>query len=58
MAHMQRCYKEKAIDLVIMINEDGTRAAAEFINEGTYIATDKGLPEAEQQHIACHRCFL
>lgn len=50
MEHMQHSYKEKAIDLVILINEDGTRAAAEFIIEGTYLVTDKGLPEAKQQH--------
>lgn len=50
MDHMNRCYKETVEDLIIMINEDGTRAAAEFIIEGTYLATDTGLPEAKQQH--------
>jgi len=50
MEHMNHCYKEKATDLVIMVNEDGTHAAAEFIIEGTYLVTDKGLPEAVQQH--------
>ena len=50
MDHMNHCYKEKAIDLVIMVNEDDTRAAAEFIIEGTYLSTDKGLPEAKSQH--------
>ncbi len=33
-----------------MINEDGSRASAEFIVEGTYLATDKELPEAKHQH--------
>ncbi len=50
MAHMNRCYKEKVVDLVIMVSEDGTRAAAEFIIEGIYLVTDQGLPEAKQQH--------
>lgn len=49
MDHMNQCYKETAMDLVIMVNEDGTRAAAEFIIEGIYLATDKNLPEAKQQ---------
>lgn len=49
MAHMNRCYKEKLTDMVIMANEDGTRAAAEFIVHGQYLATDEGLPEAKGQ---------
>jgi steroid delta-isomerase-like uncharacterized protein len=49
MTHMNRCYKEEVKDLVIMVNEDGSRAAAEFIIEGTYLVTDKGLPEAKNQ---------
>jgi len=49
MDHMNHCYKETAMDLVIMVNEDGSRAAAEFIIEGTYLSTDRGLPEAKQQ---------
>lgn len=49
MDHMNHCYKEKVVDLTIMVNEDGTHAAAKFIIEGTYIATDKGLPEAKNQ---------
>jgi hypothetical protein len=28
---------------------DGTRAAAEFVVNGTYLATDEGLPEARGQ---------
>lgn len=49
MQHMNRCYKETVKDLVIMANENGTRAAAEFIIEGTYLTTDSGLPEANGQ---------
>ncbi|MBD8890665.1 ketosteroid isomerase-related protein [Roseibium litorale] len=48
-AHMTRCYKEELTDLVLFANEDGTRAAAEFIVNGTYLATDEGLPEAAGQ---------
>ncbi|RKE86579.1 ketosteroid isomerase-related protein [Rhizobium sp. AG855] len=49
MDHMNRCYKEELTDMVIMVNEDGTRGAAEFIVNGTYLATDEGLPEANGQ---------
>lgn len=48
-AHMSRCYKEELTDLVIFSSEDGTRAAAEFIVNGTYLVTDEGLPEAKGQ---------
>jgi len=50
MTHMNHCYKELVKDLVIMINENGTYAAAEFIIEGVYLKTDQGLPEAKGQH--------
>lgn len=48
-AHMSRCYKEELTDMVIFSSEDGTRAAAEFIVNGTYLVTDEGLPEAKGQ---------
>ena len=48
-AHMSRCYKEELTDMVIFSNDDGTRAAAEFIVNGTYLQTDSGLPEAHGQ---------
>lgn len=47
--HMSRCYAENLTDTVIFETEDGTRAAAEFIVNGTYLATDEGLPEANGQ---------
>ncbi|CTQ77615.1 ketosteroid isomerase-related protein [Roseibium alexandrii] len=50
--HMTRCYKERLTDIVLFVNEEGTRAAAEFIVHGTYIATDEGLPEADGQTYA------
>lgn len=48
-AHMNRCYREELTDMVIFDAEGGTRAAAEFIVNGTYLATDEGLPEARGQ---------
>ena len=48
-AHMDRCYKENLTDMQIFVSDDGTRAAAEFTVNGTYLATDEGLPEATGQ---------
>ncbi len=48
-AHMTRCYREQLTDMVIMANDSGTRAAAEFIVNGVYLETDDGLPEAHGQ---------
>ncbi|QUJ76671.1 nuclear transport factor 2 family protein [Sulfitobacter albidus] len=48
-AHMTRCYREELTDLVIFEAEGGTRAAAEYTINGTYLATDDGLPEARGQ---------
>lgn len=47
--HMTRCYKENLTDMVIFTSPNGTRAAAEYIVNGTYLATDAGLPEARGQ---------
>ena len=49
LAHMDHCYREQVLDLVVMANDDGTRAAAEFIINGTYLADDEGLPKAAGQ---------
>ena len=48
-AHMSRCYRENLTDMVIFEAENGTRAAAEYIVNGTYLATDAGLPDANGQ---------
>lgn len=48
-AHMSRCYREELTDMVILVSEDGTRAAAEYVVNGTYLETDDGLPEARGQ---------
>lgn len=49
LAHMDRCYRERLTDIVIMVDETGTRAAAEFVVHGEYLVTDDGLPEAQGQ---------
>ena len=48
-AHMSRCYRENLTDMVIFGNSDVTRAAAEFIVNGTYLETDGDLPAAHGQ---------
>jgi len=47
--HMNRCYREEITELVVMTNQDGTRAAAEFVVQGCYLQTDEGLPPAKGQ---------
>ncbi|MET4127463.1 ketosteroid isomerase-related protein [Roseovarius sp. MBR-6] len=47
--HMSLCYRETLTDMVIFEAEGGTRAAAEYIVNGTYLKTDEGLPEANGQ---------
>jgi steroid delta-isomerase-like uncharacterized protein len=46
---MNRSYEEKIVDLFIMTNVDGSRAAAEFTVLGVYLESDEGLPPAEGQ---------
>jgi len=48
-AKMARSYAERLTDIVVMVSDDGRRAAAEFTVNGFYTATDEGLPEAENQ---------
>lgn len=47
--HMNDCYKERAYDIAVMVNEDGSRAAAEFMLDGTYLKQDGSLPSANGQ---------
>lgn len=49
MDKMNRSYRERLTDIVIMESADGTRGAAEFTVNGEYLATDEGLPEAKGQ---------
>lgn len=46
---MDRCYREQVQELQVFANDDGTRAAAEFFIDGTYLQTDEGLPPASGQ---------
>ncbi len=48
-ARMSRYYKETITDIVVLTEPGGTRAAAEFVVHGTYIAADEGLPPARGQ---------
>ncbi|MBY5986482.1 ketosteroid isomerase-related protein [Roseovarius atlanticus] len=47
--HMSRCYREHLDNMVIFEAEAGTRGAAEYVVNGTYLETDAGLPEAKGQ---------
>jgi steroid delta-isomerase-like uncharacterized protein len=49
LARMQRSYREELRDVVVMANGDGTRAAAEYVVHGEYLAEDVGLPPARGQ---------
>lgn len=46
---MDRCYREQVEELQVFASEDGSRAAAEFYINGTYLTTDEGLPPATGQ---------
>jgi steroid delta-isomerase-like uncharacterized protein len=46
---MDRCYRERIADVVVSVSADGSRAAAEYVVHGTYLATDDGLPPAQGQ---------
>ncbi len=47
--HMGVSYREELKDMVIFVNDDATRGAAEFVVHGEYLQTDPGLPEAKGQ---------
>ena len=48
-ADMGRAYQEKLSEIIIMASDDGRRAAAEFIVNGTYLQADEGFPPATGQ---------
>jgi steroid delta-isomerase-like uncharacterized protein len=52
MERMNRCYRERLSDIVLCASSDGTRASAEFVVHGTYLAADEGLPPARGQTYA------
>jgi steroid delta-isomerase-like uncharacterized protein len=49
MQRMNHHYREQLVEMVVMANADGTRAAAEFVVLGEYLNTDEGLPTANGQ---------
>ncbi len=49
MEGMNRHYDENLTNMVVMASADGKRASAEFICNGTYLATAEGLPPAKGQ---------
>jgi steroid delta-isomerase-like uncharacterized protein len=49
MDKMNRCYRERLTDIVVMQNAAGDRAAAEFVVHGEYLADDEDLPPANGQ---------
>lgn len=49
LARMDRCYRERLEDIVLMTSPDGGRGGAEFVVHGEYLATDEGLPPATGQ---------
>jgi steroid delta-isomerase-like uncharacterized protein len=46
---INRCFSRSTDDLVVMLNDDGRRAAAEFTLIGNYLETAEGLPPAANQ---------
>lgn len=59
LARMDRCYSEQVTQLVVMVNEAGNRAAAEFVIEGTYKATDGDfLPASGQRYTLAVGAFF
>ncbi len=49
LARMDHHYQEKLEDIVVLVNKDGERAAAEFNVVGKYLQSEPGLPEANGQ---------
>ena len=49
LSHMDLCYSEQVVDLVVLTEPSDQRAAAEFVIEGEYKVTDAGLPPARGQ---------
>lgn len=46
---MARSYREQLRDIVVMATSDGSRAAAQYVVHGEYLADDAGLPPAHGQ---------
>lgn len=55
-AHMDRCYREQIREIVVMVN--GERGCADFVCDGTYLATDGTLPVATGQTYSIEGCAI
>ena len=49
LGRMDMAYRERLADIVLMANEDGSRASAEFVVHGKYLVGEDGLPPANGQ---------
>jgi steroid delta-isomerase-like uncharacterized protein len=49
LARMERCYRERLHDVVVLASQDGRRAGAEYLVHGEYLVADDGLPPAHGQ---------
>lgn len=49
LGRMEKAYLERLADITLMTNHDGSRASAEFVVHGKYLAADEGLPPAHGQ---------
>lgn len=49
LARMDRSYRERLEDIVVLTSADGRRAGAEYVVHGEYLASDEGLPAASGQ---------
>jgi steroid delta-isomerase-like uncharacterized protein len=46
---MDGAYREEIVELVVLTEKTGKRAATEYLVSGTYLKTDHGLPPARGQ---------
>lgn len=52
LARMAHHYREQLDGIAVMVNTDGSRAAAEFNVTGSYLVSETGLPDAKGQRYA------
>ena len=53
--HMNQCYRENLTDMVIFSNTVGSRAAAEYVVNGTYLKPMRDYPKRGAKIINCLR---
>lgn len=49
LARMDRSYRERLENIVVLTSADGLRAGAEYVVHGEYLVSDDGLPAANGQ---------